>query len=160
MKTSKALIPLLIGILLTLAGCQSPTNPRAGQQGEVDIRSHSLQGMEIVGIFNPDGTVNTTPQAGQTYGRRDFYVDSVRALPTDAGFSRVQVGVTSRSRTRINLQYRFAWFDAAGMEIAPGTGGWNSISLAPAENATFTGVARSENATEFRIFVRKLDQRR
>lgn len=139
---------------LVLAGCQAPGNPNAGLPGEVNVQALPNAGLEITGILNPDGTLNVSPQTGQRMGRGDFILSDIRGAQTALGFPRVEATLTSISRGRISIQYRFAWFDANGMEIQAGTGGWNTLSLAARETATLSGVARSQDAVEFRILVR------
>lgn len=142
----------LSSILFT--GCQAPGNPNAGLPGEVNVQSLPNAGLQITGIFNPDGSLNVSPQVGQRMGRGDFILSDIRAAETAVGLARVEATLSSISRGRISIQYRFAWFDANGMEIQAGTGGWNTISLAARETATISGVARSQDAVEFRILVR------
>ncbi|MCD8483180.1 MAG: YcfL family protein [Verrucomicrobia bacterium] len=148
-------VAILSGVAaLIFSGCQAPGNPNAGLPGEVNIQSLPNAGIEITGILNADGSLNLSPQVGQRMGRGDFIVDNIRAAYTDSGFPRVEASLSSISRGRISIQYRFAWFDANGMEIAAGTGGWNTLSLAARETATIQGVARSQDAVQFRILAR------
>lgn len=150
---------MLAGVLFFVAGCQAPHVTVPEQPGEVAILPMRSGSVEIEGMLNPDGTVNPTSGRGQTVPGQSFYVSNVVAARQEESFPRVQVSLTSRSGSDVNLRYRVIWFDEDEMEI-PGGSGWNPVLLSPRETVQISSVGRSTAAKQFRVFIQELSYRR
>lgn len=70
---------------------------------------------------------------------------------------RVQASLRSRSKFTLPLQYRFDWYDAAGLEINPGAGSWKPLILYGLESKTIQSVAPDHRAKEFKLKIREPD---
>lgn len=65
-----------------------------------------------------------------------------------------QVSVTNQSSEEQNLQYRFNWYDAQGLEVDSGKSPWRHITVYGKETVTLQGVALNPDAENFRISLR------
>ncbi len=145
-----------------LLGCQSaaPRVTQTGSPGEVWVEGHFSTGLEIDGVFNPDGTLDRSPFLGHFFPGTRLMMENAASVRSDNGFPQVQVAVRNTGRERQRLQYRFLWFDANGMEISQGQSGWVSETLEPREVRTLEGVARSPEVSGFKLFVRQYQPQR
>ena len=57
---------------------------------------------------------------------------------------------SARDRT-LHIQYKFSWFDAAGVEIDPGSKPYRDLILEGRDGASITSIAPSPDAKEFKI---------
>ena len=71
---------------------------------------------------------------------------------------RAQVTLASKDRDTVSLQYRFAWFDAGGMEINAASGSWKPLILYGKETRSVQGVAPDPRAKEFMLKLREADK--
>ncbi|KXF81950.1 YcfL family protein [Enterovibrio coralii] len=67
-----------------------------------------------------------------------------------------QVKVTNTSSEVQNLQYRFNWYDAQGLEVDNGNSPWKPFIVYAGDSVTLQGVALSSNATNFRVSLRNV----
>lgn len=70
---------------------------------------------------------------------------------------KVQVAIRSKDRDTVQIQYKFDWFDAAGMEIGANQGAWKPFLIYGREARTIQGVAPDPRAREFKLKVREPD---
>jgi uncharacterized protein YcfL len=70
---------------------------------------------------------------------------------------KVQVAMRSRDRDIVQIQYKFDWFDAEGMEIGANQGAWKPFLIYGRETRTIQGVAPDPRAREFKLKVREPD---
>lgn len=117
---------LLIFASLALAGCAA-----TGPSGDYDDIIHH----EV-------GTLEGRVQVADVIER------------TDNDLLRVQVTVRNPSAFRVNYQYKFRWFDAEGIEIAPEGEPWKPKELPPRSSDHLQGVAPNPAATRFELRVR------
>ncbi|CZF78466.1 hypothetical protein GCE9029_00850 [Grimontia celer] len=67
-----------------------------------------------------------------------------------------QVMVTNKSDESQNLQYRFNWYDAQGLEVDSGKSPWRQFIVYGGESVTLQGVALNPNAKNFRVSLRNI----
>ncbi|MBV7297073.1 YcfL family protein [Enterovibrio paralichthyis] len=67
-----------------------------------------------------------------------------------------QVDVTNKSGETQNLQYRFNWYDAQGLEVDSGKSPWRQFIVYGGETVTLQGVALNPDAKNFRISLRNI----
>ncbi|PKF51054.1 YcfL family protein [Enterovibrio nigricans] len=67
-----------------------------------------------------------------------------------------QVKVTNKSSDVQNLQYRFNWYDAQGLEVDNGNSPWKPFIVYGGDSVTLQGVALNSNATNFRVSLRNV----
>ena len=70
---------------------------------------------------------------------------------------RAQATLRSKDKSTLPLQYRFDWYDAAGLEINPGAGSWKPLILYGRESKTIQSVAPDQRAKEFKLKIREPD---
>jgi uncharacterized protein YcfL len=70
----------------------------------------------------------------------------------------MQAHVTLKSNRERSLRilYRFQWYDATGIEIAPGAKPYNELILEGLESKGVTSIAPSPSAVAFKVKVRKM----
>lgn len=97
-------------------------------------------------------------QADNSRLARQILLRDVRCDQTANGFLRARCTLTSTRNKTMQIQYKFAWFDAAGVEIAPDAETWRVLSLEGRETRPLMGIAPSAAAESFRIRVRDADR--
>ncbi|MCC5834676.1 MAG: DUF1425 domain-containing protein [Opitutales bacterium] len=152
-------IALLASLLLVVSACQTPHITVPSEPGDVAVLPMRAGSVEVEGILNPDGSVNPTSGRGVTVPGQSFYVSNVVSAREEEGYPRVQVSLTSRSSSDVNLRYRVIWFDEDEMEISGGSG-WTPVLLSPRETIQLSSVGRSTAAKQFRVFIQELSYRR
>ncbi|MFV0575132.1 MAG: YcfL family protein [Vibrio sp.] len=83
-------------------------------------------------------------------------IDRIDALENN-GNTRGVVKITNQEDGTLNLQYRFYWYDAEGLEVNAKQGNWRQFILRGRESITLNEVSVNPNATDFRIQIRALD---
>ena len=68
---------------------------------------------------------------------------------------KANVSLISKTSSTLNLQYRFSWYNAQGMEVEPAVGTWIPLTVYGKESKTVTGVAPNSSVKEFRIKIRR-----
>jgi len=149
-------LALLAAAALLFPACTSPVATAPVEPGETTVTDLDSAGVRIDGIFNPDGSLEPAPEVGQTILNQIIRVEDMRAIESDAGFKRVQVRVTNRSKYGKSFEYRFIWFDQAGFEVGQGTGGWTVVPIKARETASLTGTARATDVASFQLFIREI----
>lgn len=97
-------------------------------------------------------------QTDNTRLARQILLDNVRTDQTANGLLRARLSVTSARNKTMQLQYKFAWFDANGIEIDPEAEPWRVLSLEGRDTRPIIGVAPSAAAESFRLRVREADR--
>lgn len=67
---------------------------------------------------------------------------------------RAQVTLENPSAFRARYSYKFRWFDADGMEIAPEGEAWQADELPSRSQSRVQGVAPNPTASRFEVWVR------
>lgn len=127
--------------LLLLQGCQSPVTSGVSTAVAVTgdrIVEASLQ-VDDRGVARHVSLVGATTQL----------------LPN--GLLRVQARLASTDRRDFKIQYRFRWFDEAGMEVTTGGGSpWIVVVLHGGEDVPLSGVSPLPDVSAFTVAVRRL----
>lgn len=97
-------------------------------------------------------------QADNTRLARYIAIGNVRCDQTGDGFLRARCTVTSARNKTMQIQYKFAWFDAEGTEIDPDAETWRILSLEGRDTRPLMGIAPSPAAESFRIRIREADR--
>ncbi|HMP72486.1 MAG TPA: YcfL family protein [Kiritimatiellia bacterium] len=69
---------------------------------------------------------------------------------------RAHVTMRSNRGRSLQIQYRFSWYDANGMEIDPASRPYRDVTLQGRDTVSVNSVAPSPHAAEFKIRVRKV----
>lgn len=157
----KLIALLLVGALLV--GCQTQPPPlitRTDTRGEVFVRSHQQNGLEINGIFNRDGTLDHSAFYGKSFTGTPLLLEDMRSAPTATGLIEVQATIRNSGRETERVQYRFRWLDAGRMEVGTASSGWQSETIAPDESRALRGVSREPGVESFQLFIRTYQPRK
>ncbi|MGF1723263.1 YcfL family protein [Photobacterium nomapromontoriensis] len=71
------------------------------------------------------------------------------------GLLKAAVPVSSKIDSDLNLQYRFYWYDAQGLEVSGSDSPWRQFVIHGKDTMTLQAVARKPEATQYRIYIRK-----
>ncbi len=93
-----------------------------------------------------DTRIITDPSLSQQASVVALYEDQ-----TNTGLTRIAAEVYNRTRQLQRVQYRFEWFDAAGMPIDTPQTGWRDLVLAGKERSRIFTVAPEGRATDWRL---------
>lgn len=145
MRTTSAGICAAVAIVtaLGLSGCSTTAGVEA--TGKTSWSDEGARELSRKVVFN------NSSLAGDVQ-----VVDLQSALAGD--MMRAQATLRSKDRDTLSLQYQFAWFDAGGMEINPGTGSWKPLILYGKESKTIQSVAPDPRAKEFKLKIREPDE--
>ena len=67
---------------------------------------------------------------------------------------KASVTVASKYAGTVSFQYKFAWFNEAGLEVNPDTDAWTPVVLHGHETRTVQGVAPSPEVKAFKVKIR------
>lgn len=67
----------------------------------------------------------------------------------------VQVALENSTHGDLPVEYRWEWTDDAGMQVGETLSSWHPLLLGGGQRALVTGVGPTENAREFRLYVRR-----
>ena len=73
------------------------------------------------------------------------------------GLVRGIVSVTSKFSGDQQLQYRFYWYDAQGLEVTGSDSPWRTFIVRGLDTMSIQGVAIKPEATQFRVQIRTLE---
>ena len=125
-----------------LAGCAAP----------------NTTGVTTSVIPDENGVYQQYLQADNTRLARQVLVRDVRCEQTANGHMRASATLTSARNKSMQIQAKFAWFDAAGFEIDPDAETWRVITLEGRDTRPLVGIAPSPAAESFRIRIREADR--
>ena len=151
MKHSQLLI-IFISSLLLITGCSSEPKPSA------KVTSLGSRGFLVEGEFEDSGKFiskkNTQGHMGKV-----FVVSEVNGVDIE-GIKKVEATITNRTEKTVNIEYRFFWYDASGMDMNGLTDVWHPITLEGKSDQTLSSVAKTPMANYFKLYVRKLPYRK
>ena len=126
-----------------------------GGSGCASSRSSGIEGTTGVGV-GPDGTASFSKYVVVNNKKlaRGLQIVDLRSSRTANNLLRASVLVVSKYSKTLDFQYKFAWFDAQGMEIDPGSRPWTPVTLYGNETKTLQATAPNSAATEFKIKIR------
>lgn len=88
--------------------------------------------------------------SGKTEGRLEvLQVNAARA----GDLLRAAVELRNDSDFSYNFQYRYKWYDAAGMEVNPDATAWTPATMSGNETKTIGATAPNPSATTFKLFL-------
>ena len=137
----KHILPALLAAVL-LAGCAAP----------------NTTGITASVAPDENGVYQQYLQADNTRLARQVLVRDVRCEQTANGHMRASATLTSARNKSMQIQAKFAWFDAAGFEIDPDAETWRVITLEGRDTRPLVGIAPSPAAESFRIRIREADR--
>lgn len=73
-----------------------------------------------------------------------------------SGFATAQVFVRNTCRDDLSIQYKFRFFDAAGMEVQPGARAWEQTVLHGDDSASLSAVAPTKDVVSFSVRIRRV----
>lgn len=82
---------------------------------------------------------------------RKVSIVAVNDAPTPGGLLQVQVEVLNLTRSRHRFGYRFEWFDANGMQVAPASAGLHTATVEGGESRFLQSVAPTPSCQDFRL---------
>lgn len=133
------LIPLAAAALLV--GCQSPHS--AGQRGLVSV----------VG----DRVVNASLETSDKGLARHVSLVGFNTQLLPNGLLKAEARLGSTDHRDYSIQYKFRWFDAAGMEITTGDGApWLPIVIHGGESVPATATSPLPGVTAVTVSIRHL----
>ena len=141
----KRTLPLLLAAALAallLAGCAAP----------------NTTGISATVAPDASGIYQQYLVADNTRLARQVFLGDVRCDQTATGLFRARCTLTSARNKSMQIQYKFAWFDAAGMEIDPDAETWRILTLEGRDTRPVMGIAPSAAAESFRIRIREADR--
>ena len=72
------------------------------------------------------------------------------------GLLQAQVTVQNRGLSAKDVQTRFEWFTAQGMQVDSSSTVWNTYTIQPGELRSITGTAGNIDAKDFRFAIKPL----
>lgn len=141
----KRTFPALLAAALAavfLAGCAAP----------------NTTGITATVAPDENGVYQQYLQADNTRLARQVLLGNVRTDQTANGMLRARLTVTSARNKTVQLQYKFAWFDANGIEIDPDAETWRVLTLEGRDTRPLIGIAPSSAAESFRLRIREGDR--
>ena len=127
--------------LLLLPGCQSPVT--TGVSTAVSVSGDRIVDASLQ--VDDRGVARHVSLVGAT----------THLLPN--GLLRVQARLASTDRREFRIQYRFRWFDEAGLEVTTGGGSpWIAAVLHGGEDIPLSGVSPRPDVSAFTVSVRRL----
>ncbi len=133
-------IAIIIISALILTGCVVRTSGVSGTSSNVEGPYGQSAQMKYVVINNQE-----LARGIQVVDLRSVYVDE---------YLKADVSVVNKYNRTLNVQYKFQWFDARGMEVDPGSTAWTPLVLYGNESKSIQGVAPNPTAVEYKIHIR------
>lgn len=113
-------------------------------------------GTEVVGVMDTPSDQPGMSRAilvnNAKFGRTVQVVDVRHELVGD--LLKVNAVLTSKYAGTTKFQYKFSWYNAAGMVVYPNTDAWTPVILHGFETVTVAGVAPSPDVKSFKINIR------
>lgn len=104
-----------------------------------------------------DSAVEATTKVNNLLQQIFLTAKEVRMNRTKGGPMEVQVDVENNGFSYKTFAYRFDWVDAKGNVIESQTSVWKSTNVPSGGSTVIRSVAPSEDATDFRLQVRRAD---
>lgn len=146
-KASKLSVFCLLVALLGLAGCTPKPSAKVTTLGSL--------GYVAAGSFSESGDF-VPRENDKTLISKDFTIQSVRGVCLD-GIKKVQLKVENNIRRSLQLEYRFVWYDASGMDISADSDAWQPFIVEGRAAKTISSSSKSIMAHSFEVYIRKLE---
>ena len=141
-RVSFALLAAAVAAAALLTGCAAP----------------NTTGITAAVAPDENGVYQEYLQSDNTRLARQVLVRDVRCDQTPNGFMRASLTLTSARNKSMQIQAKFAWFDAAGIEIDPDAETWRVLTIEGRDTRPVVGVAHSAAAESFRLRIREADR--
>lgn len=90
--------------------------------------------------------------AGDTKDR----LDVLKVATARAGdLAKASVELQNDSNFSYTFEYRFKWYDAAGMELNPDSTGWTPVAVMAHETKSLQALAPNPTAATFKLFLQE-----
>jgi uncharacterized protein YcfL len=118
---------------------------------------HRTSGTEVVGVMvaGPDGQEEMSRAVivnNAKLGRQIQVVDVRHEYAGD--ILKASLTLTSKYAGTLKFQYKFAWFNDAGVEVRQDTDAWTPVVLYGNETRTVQGLAPSPDVKAFKVNIR------
>jgi len=87
--------------------------------------------------------------------KSDIRIEGVLARDVN-GLLQAQITMQNRTSSAKDIQSRFEWFSAQGMQVDESSTVWNTYTLQAGEVRSITGTAGSARAKDFRFAIKPL----
>ena len=140
----KILLVLSFAATVMLSGCYEPTDARVNMAEEVrsDSIADNLVTRPIAGLFSA--------LLGEGIEIKD-----VKTGRNSAGIMVVQISGYNKAASIKRFDYKVDWLDENGFVIESQASKWLPMSARPKSSFTFSDVAPSKKAADFKIDTRK-----
>ncbi len=139
MNITKSLVAACAAVAI-LVGCQSPIT----------------SGMHTAVAVDGDVVINASLSTDNSGVARHVSLVGVTTKLLGNGLLKVQAQLASNDHRDYNVQYKFRWYDAHGMEIAGGTRPWLHVTIHGGEITSPEGVSPAPGVSAVVVEVRKL----
>jgi uncharacterized protein YcfL len=83
-----------------------------------------------------------------------FQVTQTAVARGENGILQATVTIANMKNASCQIEYRYRWTDANGIEVGSGTSLWRAMSVGGRESKLLTGIAPSRQAADFVLDVR------
>lgn len=146
-KVSKLFLSSVLVCLLGLSGCTPKPSAKVTTLGSL--------GYVAAGSFSEAGDF-IPRENDKVLLSKDFTIQSVRGVSLD-GIKKVQLKVENNIRRSLQLEYRFVWYDANGMDVSADSDAWQPFVVEGRSAKTIASSSKSILAQKFEIYIRKLE---
>jgi len=120
-----------------------------------------VMGMSGCGTSGMSGVVNVRPD-GQMESRvkidNRFLYSNIKFTDLRSTFSGdllvAHASMISTKNAALDVQYKFRWYDAQGLEVAPDAAPWQPLKLYGGDTKGLQAVAPNPSVKEFKIEIR------
>jgi len=121
-------------------GCTNTTPPTTSGIGTSEV-GHRDDFSKHLQVHNPELAKQLT-------------ISDVKSRHTN-GLLEINLGLKSRYKKSLKLQYHFNWFDAQGFVVESRKSPWKPLELHGFQSTTLRGLAPNEQAVAFTVYVKK-----
>ncbi len=146
-KISRYALLCLLGALFSLTGCTPTPSAKVTSLGSL--------GYVAAGSFSETGEFVPREQDRPLISK-DYTIRSVKGVSLD-GVKKVQLKVDNHTGHSLQLEYRFIWSDAAGMDVSADSDAWQPFTVEGKATKTIASTSKSLLAKSFEVYVRPLE---
>jgi uncharacterized protein YcfL len=146
-KVPQYFLLFLLGAMFSLTGCTPTPSAKVTSLGSL--------GYVAAGSFSETGDFVPREQ-DRTLISKDYTIRSVKGVCLD-GVKKAQLKVENNTGHSLQLEYRFVWYDVAGMDISADSDAWQPFTVEGRAAKTISSASKSILAKSFEIYVRPLE---
>lgn len=151
-------LSLAVASTMTLVSCASPPTVTSDSTAPDPVRALggalTGTGLELEGQFTNGTYSMPTPDAYRIISGRRYGLTGLRGRTLPNGIKQVQATLINNSRFKVELQYRFQFFDETGFQVEAEKYPWLRVQIAPGNQAPITGTSYSGRVASFRVYVK------